>query len=104
MRLSGRPRHETLGLQRSNNGGPRTHSFAMNNYGAVRRQIEVHPARPVRHHEEMRIRDGILASHQVVVGRQMPIKMSEASPETRAKYVSRFVRHALIEERREATL
>src|SRR5262245_2595839 len=55
MRLSGRPRHESLGLESSNNGGAGTYSLATSKYGAIRRQIEVHPACPVRHDEQMHV-------------------------------------------------
>src|SRR5262245_46279254 len=104
MRLGSRPRHEPFGLESSNNGGARTYSLAISKHRAIGRQIEVYPACPVRHDEEMRIRDRIVAPHQVLVRRKMPIKMGEPGPETNAKYISAFLWHAFIEERREATL
>src|SRR5262245_45376473 len=104
IRWSGRPWHKPLGLERSNNSGARTYSLAISKYGAIGRQIEVYPACPVRHDEEMRICHRIAASHQVLVRGKVAVKMSEASLKTSAKYISAFLWHALIEERREAAL
>jgi len=43
------------------------YSLAMSEHGAIGRQIEGHPACPVRHDEEMRICHRIVAPHQVLV-------------------------------------
>jgi hypothetical protein len=55
MRLCGRPRRKSFGLESNNRGGARTYSLAMSKHGAVGRQIEVHPACPIRDDEQMRI-------------------------------------------------
>src|SRR5262245_11950884 len=99
MRLSGRPRHKPLSLERSNNSRAGTYALSIRNYGAIGRQVKVHPACPVRHDEEMRIRHRIVASHQVLVRREMPVKMGEPCLEASTKHISAFLWHALVEER-----
>src|SRR5215469_11050845 len=63
------------------------------------RQIEPHPARPIRDDEEVRIRYRVIAPHKILIPAEVLIEMRKSCLEPSTKDIFPLFRYAFVEQR-----